>query len=170
MKISFADAASELEDLCQKIDKAEEIGPLLQSLFEERHESFVDSVDRKIRYRAYLESQINKAMEISEAWQIRANNLSNIKEKLDYLIFNTIKANPNLKFQGRLGGFRLQKSNPKLVIDEKILASQFFIEHKLTKPNRNAILTALDAGETVEGAHLEQGEHLRTTKEISNEE
>jgi hypothetical protein len=170
MKISFVDAASELEELCQKIDNAEEIGPLLQQLFEQRHESFIDSVDRKIRYRAYLESQMQKANHLASVWDSRSHSLAMILSDLNNIIVNTIKANPNLKFQGRLGGFRLQKSPKKLILDEEKLASQFFSEQKITKPNKELIMEYLNCGSEVEGARFEQGEHLRTTKEIANEE
>lgn len=168
-KISFADAASELESLCETIDNLDDIGPLISRLFEEKKESLADSVDRRLRYRYFLESQIAKAEEIELAWNSRKETLQRIRNHLNNHTLMTMKANPGLKFNGALGGFRIQKSPPKLILEESKIAKEYIIEETVTKPDRVAIFSLLKSGIPVEGAHLEQGEHIRITKEISNE-
>lgn len=165
-KISFADAAADFERICDTIDNLDEIGPLVTNLFEKRQQTFAEKVDFMLRARWYLESQVEHSHAMIEDFQKRCKALTRSRDSLNQYVLMTMRASPDLEFRGKYGGFRIQKSPKRLVLDETKLPASFFKEEILRKPDKEKILEAIVAGEEISGASQEQGEHVRITKEM----
>src|SRR3990167_1395036 len=102
-KISFADAALEVERICDEIEDLEEIDERVSSLFSEAIENLSETVDRRVRFLDYLDSQIKQATENVDIFHHRKKILEKTKDQVKQRTVETIKANPKLKFKGTLG-------------------------------------------------------------------
>lgn len=161
-KISFFDAASELERICEKIDTIEELDKELTEQFDQKLLSMKEMVDKRARYLLYAESQIKAAERLEFSWATRKKSFTKAYERIKANTLHTMKCYPDTHFNGTLGGFRIQKNPKKLVIDEtKLDKDEWYIANLVRTPNKEAILKALVAGDTIEGARIEQGEHVR---------
>lgn len=164
-RISFSQAASDLEHICDTIDNLEDdIGPIIEKLFSERIESFSESVDRRIKYIAYLDSQILLCHENEKDWYLRRQRLQKTLNQIKSRTIETIKANPNLKYKGKLGSFVLRKSASVIIDDISLLPQEFVQIKSETIPLKNDIKQSLKSGKPVSGAKLEERENLQITK------
>ncbi len=162
--ISFYDAATNLERICEDIDYADDITQELKDVFAEANDNLTTAVDRRISYIKYCESQIDAALNMREEWNDRAKKFQKILERIKLETIDTIKANPNLPYRGEMGKLRVQRNSaPTLCIDEANFApSQNCYIEKISKTlNKQMIIEELKAGNEISGAWLEYGEHLR---------
>lgn len=161
--ISFQEAATNLERICDKIDNAEEISAELQSAFAEAGQDLASSVDRRISYIKYCESQIDAARNMREEWNDRANKFETILARIKQDAIAAIKANPNLPYKGKMGSLRVQKNSvPRLIIDDSQFSCDDYTQVETTTwLDKAAIIDDIKAGRPLLGARLEYGEHLR---------
>ena len=165
-KISFAEAALVLEQLCDEVEKAENIEDAFLSKFAESTHDLSEAVDRRISYIKYAESQIALCQQMKEQWHNRSKKFSKIIERLEANTMETIKANRKLLYKGQLGSFNIQKNSmPSLVLDNtdefmERYSNSIYVD-QIPKINNSEIKKYLQAGEVLEGARLEYGEHLR---------
>lgn len=160
--ISLHEAASNLERICDNIDSVDDISAELQSAFVEAGQDLASSVDRRISYIKYCESQIDAARNMREEWDDRAKKFETILDRIKQDAIAAIKANPNLPYKGMLGKLRVQKnSTPTLVLTESFCAGIYNVDKVITSLDKKAIIEDLKQGEEIPGAKLEYGEHLR---------
>ncbi len=161
--ISFSEAATNLEAMCLEIDTAEELTAAIQALFKESVQDLEKSVDRRISYIKYAESQIASAKESANQWVRRQRHFESMLEKIKQNTVEVIKANPGVPYNGSLGALKVQKNPaPSLIIEEGDLEkfpSQYL--RTIQTLNRDAVKIDLMSGIEVDGAKLQWGEHLR---------
>lgn len=159
--ISLHEAASNLERICDTIDSVDDISAELQSAFAEAGQDLASSVDRRISYIKYCESQIDAARNMREEWDDRAKKFETILDRIKQDAIAAIKANPNLPYKGMLGKLRVQKnSTPYLVLDPDFDIMPYVVKLE-PRIDRSEIIKALKEGKEVPHAKLEYGEHLR---------
>lgn len=161
--ISFAEAATSLEALCAEIDTAPELTEAIKDLFVESVADLEKSVDRRISYIKYAESQIVAAKESAHQWVRRQRHFESMLEKIKQNTVEVIKANPGVPYKGNLGVLKVQKNPaPSVVLADDCLEripSQYI--RVIQTVNRDAVKEDLKNGIEVAGAKLEWGEHLR---------
>ncbi len=178
-KISLYDAAKELEGICAQVDDLEgdEIGELVGELLNRARASSVESVDRRIDYIRFAESQAQMAREMRNTWEKRLRTFERVAESIKANTLSIIKTNPGIPFEGSVEKFRVCKNaQPKLIHPltiqryqtEIILPDSFtpfldeYIETKTIHVlNKEALKKDLKAGKEILGAALELGEHIR---------
>lgn len=178
-KLSFRECAEDMERLCDQIDdlEGEELGVLVLELLDRSKHTLQESVDRRIAFIRYCESQEAKARELRNAWEARLRKFEKLTEKIKTDTLETMKANPGVPFHGTHEKFRVQKnSQPKLVhpltlrkeqievveIDEFAPLLDTFIESKIVHVLRKDLLKdAIKQGFKQTGVSLEIGEHIR---------
>lgn len=160
-KISFLDAANHLEQICDKVDSIDEIDKEIEGLFTEATSDLSESVDRRIYFIKYAESQIIAAKKMREEWDSRVKRFEAMIIKIKQSTIETMKAFPNLPYKGETGSFRIQKNSvPSIRIwDEGIIPEDYYIISRAV--SRALIKGAIDAGFNVDGVSVEYGEHLR---------
>lgn len=184
-KLSFAEAAGDLERICQQIDNQEEtIEETLHEIFTQARDTLMEAVDRRIKYIKYTESQVRLAKEMRDEWSDRAQRL---EKALEYIKDDTkavIKENPGIPFRGSLGSVKIYKNaTPSLRIEPDslklakqtheiveyagTLAPMEYVEMKEVRVlNKEKLKNDLKAGKEIPGISLEQGDHVRITLEI----
>lgn len=178
-KITFREAAEDMERLCDQIDDLEgdQIGVLVQELLKRSQENLADSVDRRISFIRYCESQEAKAREMRNVWETRLRKFEKLQEKIRLDTLATMKANPGISFSGTDEKFRVQKnSQPKLIHPLSVHKEQFEVveidsfttlmhEYVLEKTvyilDKEALKKDLKSGKNITGSSLEIGEHIR---------
>lgn len=83
-------------------------------------------------------------------------NIKTMKESLQ----SAMEVTGKKKFKTNLFSFNIQKNPPSVVIDKEDDIPPEYLKIK-TEPDKTAIKEALNAGEVIEFAHLEQAETLR---------
>ncbi len=167
-RLSFADAANELENLCQQIDETEEnLGELVSQLFNRAQDTLKDSIDRRIKFIKYAESQIIVAKDMRDEWAHRAQMF---EKTIEYIKENTkqvIKMNPGLPMKGNIGGFKLYKNSmPSLhILPGARIPDQYWL-YPMPVIDKVKMRDDLKKDIAVEGAFLEYGEHVRIGLEI----
>lgn len=159
--ISFYEASQRLEYMCDAVDSTEITDELIKD-FAECKEDFSSAVDQRISYIKYCESQIDLATKMQNEWHDRASKFKNIIARIKQNTIDTINANPNLPYKGKLGSVRIQKNSvPALRYDEDdFLHNERY--RKISYSVDTQMLTRdLKQGIPVPGASLEWGEHLR---------
>lgn len=183
-KLSFAEAAHDLEQLCEQIDDAENISAMLHDMFDRARETLQESVDKRIKYVKYAETQLRLAKEMRDEWATRAQRF---EKALEYIKDNTkevIKANPGIPFRGSLGSVKVCKNSvPSLRIDPDcvilakhtqelveymgVIAPEEYIENiEIRVLNKEKLKADLKAGKEVPGITLEHGDHVRITLDV----
>ena len=160
--ISFFDAATTLEKICDQIDNSMEVTDMLRETFLESVDNLEAAVDRRISFIKYAESQIAAAKRMRDQWQDRAERFEKIVDSVEESTKMFMKSYPNMPYKGKLGSLRLQKNSvPALIIDREELdvSDEYFVHH--TTLNKSKIKEELMNGKDIEGARLEYGEHLR---------
>lgn len=158
--ISFFDAASELEGLCDRIDALDELDPQVSAIFINYRSNLCAAIDKRISFINYAQSQSLLAKERGNEWHKRHKKFERIIEKLKDDTINVINSSPNLPYVGTLGTLKVQNNSmPSVVLEENILNSEYF---KIIKtPDRQRVKDDLLNGVKVKGASLEYGKHLR---------
>lgn len=162
MNLSLADAAFELEKLCDAIDESGNLDEQVHALFQEHVESFEAEVDRRIKAIWYLESQRDKANAMIALWQKRLDKTVKALDGIKAHTMITLK-NYNRPFRGELGEIRIKRhSVPRLVIAVQSPELETYMEAKVTLVlDRPTLKKDLLAGLTVPGALLVHTESLR---------
>lgn len=165
--ISFADAASNLERICQDIEHTDLHGIIEHELeFHSAKESLAANVDRRYSYIQYLQSQIDFAEKERGSWAKRVGTLTAALESIRDHTLNTMLANPGLKFVGHFGGFQATRSAPALeVFDVKKVPSEFKELKEEYVVDRASLKNHLIQGGSADGARLTQNMHIRMIKE-----
>lgn len=163
MKISFAEAANSLENICNEIDNLADIDEAIQLVFKETVDELAHAVDRRISYLEYADSQIYIAKKMRDSWVERIRKFETITQRIKSSTIETMKLNPNLPYKGELGSFRVQKNTqPSLIIRKEEALWMNPDWHKLESVlDKAAIKRDLLNGSVTEGAYLEYGDHLR---------
>ncbi len=162
-KISFAEAATTLEHLCDQIDNADVIADNIQTIFKQSTDDLSAAVNRRISYLKYAESQLEGAKKMRDTWNARATKFVKVIERIKADTMATMKANPNLPYKGTLGVFSIRKnSQPSLIIDNEtfVRCCADFIQVK-EEIDKVSLKVALLNGQEITGVRLEYGEHLR---------
>lgn len=162
-KLSFSEAAADLEILCEQIDDGADINQLVTQLFNRAQDELKDAVDRRIKFIKYAESQVVIAKEMRDEWAARAKRFEKAMEYIKNNTKEVIKANPNIPYKGTIGGFKLYKnSQPSLkLIDEVFDELDYVKVVEETVFESDRLRQDLKDGKIVMGASLEYGEHLR---------
>lgn len=160
MKISFFEAASQLEAICTTVDSADEITEAIEDIFSVSMTTLSESVDRRIAFLEYAESQIEHAKKRRDKWANRAKQFERALERIKTNTIQVMKNAPDLPYRGELGTLKIQKnSQPSVIVDETSLHSDYC--NVSYAPNRTRIKEAILDGTEVAGARLEYGEHLK---------
>lgn len=164
MMISFLEAATKLESLCAEIDDAEELTEQLKEEFDRDVENLAETVDKRISFIKYAESQIKLATEMQDQWIIRKKKFQTALESVKNSTMDMMKSAPNLPYKGNLGNFRIQKNSvPTLICNE-----EWFLNNDQclrASVDLGAVRDRIKRGDDkewpIEVARLEYGEHLR---------
>lgn len=163
MKISLSEAAGLLEHLCDNIANSDQVDHTLELFFKTYMNNLSESVDRRISYIKYAESQIKMATEMRDSWDARIKRFNAVIERIKVNTIETMKGNPSIPYKGSFGSLSIRRNaQPSLVIQsekELFYQKEFIIEKR--EINRAALKTSLLAGTNIPGASLEYGEHLR---------
>lgn len=164
--ISFLEAAIELERLCDKVDSIDEITPVIEKIFSAATSDLSESVDRRISFIKYAESQIESGKTMRDQWDARIKRFERILNDIKHQTTEVMKSSPNLPYKGQLGSLKVQKNSvPSLVFEnaDHFMRQYFYsvyVDH-VPKINNAEVKKYLQAGEILEGTKLEYGEHLR---------
>lgn len=171
MSISFAEAASNLERICQDIDESEIDNIIANEIgFNAAKDALVKNVDRRINYLQYLRSQISYAEKERASWSERLARLVLLEERIKFNTVKTLQANKGLKFAGYRGTIVLTNSNPTVIVNDESLIPAEYKEAKMTHIIKKSLIkTAILKGESVDGARLERKAHIKILKESSSQ-
>lgn len=165
LKITFEDAAVQLERLCEQVNSLTEITPFIQELFSESKEDLASAVDRRIRFIRYAESQIPYSEKMAKDWKRRAKSFETIVDSVERNTIEFMKAYPDLPYVGALGSLRVQKNPPKLVFDNedefREKNTEFLLVKHTVDIDKDRIRKLLNEGKSIEGVRFEQGDQLR---------
>lgn len=178
-KLSFREAAEEMERLCDQVDDLEgdQIGILVIELLNRQQQTMIETVDKRIALLRYCESQEAKAREMRNLWETRLRTFEKFTDNIKSYTLMTIKANPGIPYHGSTEKFRVQKnSQAKLIHPLSVHKEQIeivemdcftnaldtYIESKTVYVlNKEALKKDLKSGKEIFGTSLETGEHIR---------
>lgn len=179
-KISLAEAARELEAVCDKISESDEYDVHLQAAFSDALNELSSSVDRRISFITYLDGAVDQAKNIEKMWQKRRRILERMLDRLKEYTLQNMLMEPNIYFRGKLGELKvrtagLAKMHLKGVLDQ--VDGKFIDEtdeatlktlnpyKRFLKPgfilDRGLLKQALERGEKLEDAMIEKGKSVQ---------
>lgn len=167
--ISMSDAARDLEVICEAVTEVDDITPLIAELFESRKLDLAQSVDQRIRWLEYLDSQITHCDKIAKMWADRKSSVQKVLDRIKLKTMEEIKSFSDEKgstvpMVGSLGGFKIVKnSKPTLIVDEndEDIKGFYTVEKVETVIDKAALRQDLMNGIKMKAARLHHGEHLR---------
>lgn len=165
--INFAMEAAAIEMLSEYFDPVPDQGAIqdtiLAELLKQREEDFTHTVDRRIKFIKYVESQLEAAKGELERWKKRRDKMEALLEAIKKDTIDVMHANPSLSYKGELGTLKVQRnSQPSLVLTGGFEAPKDYIRLDPVL-DRAKLKTALIQGAVIPGAELKHGEHLRVT-------
>lgn len=161
--ITLADAAEDLERICDTIANADEITEDMLNLFQKSKEEVEKEVDRAFRYKHYAESQAEYAKKVANEWYERSEKMLAIVDKIKASALATAKSS-SVPLESPNGKIKIRKNSvPSLKYNTELLPKDYLMVVSQEFVDTVKIKQALLAGEKVEGATLEWGEHVRFT-------
>lgn len=173
VKIPMGWAAAALAEMCDAIDAGAEPSDVLVQVFHDRKLELRDAVDRRIAFFQVVKGQIDAAKAARNAYAEQAKRLEALLEAMKARTKEIIEEHPDLPYEGDLGKLCVQKSPPavKVMFEDRTLdketidlfgISERFIRTKVTyELDTKAVKAAIEAGEDIPWARIEQGTHLR---------
>lgn len=161
--ISMGAAATQMEMLCDKLEKSEDITEEMRSLFADFQKDISKSVDWHIQCIEYLKSQVEHSGKIMGLWRARNAHATKILEDYKASTLGIVKSS-TVPMKGNLGKFiAVKNSKETLIVDEndEDIKGFYTVEKVTSVLDKEAIRKDLANGITMKGARLEQGEHLR---------
>ena len=183
-KLSFADAAFEMERICEQLDEVEDIGVLIQEVFNNAKDDLKSAIDRRIKFIKYAESQILIAKDMRDQWATRAERFEKTIEQLKKNTIDVMKANPALPYKGTIGAFKIYKnSQPSMTFDYDTVElsrrnievvdrmgtcapSEYVTIQEVRILDKARLKEDIKNGKEVAGVSLEYGEHVRMNLNI----
>lgn len=167
-RLSFADAAAELEILCEHIESLDELDTAIHAAFSRSQDSLKDSIDRRIKFLKYAESQVAIAKGMRDEWSKRAFRFETTIERIKADTLGVMKANPDLPYKGTIGGFKRYKNSvPSLEMDENWAEDpSYFVTKTISSLDKERLRADLKTGKEIPGVSLRYGEHVRVSTEI----
>lgn len=160
MNISFSEAASELERICDEIDNADQVDAALTEAFDAKIKSVQETIDKRITFRMYASSQIDLAQAQIDSWVKRKRKFERTLDWINADTLHVMKCYPGLPFTGALGAFRIRKSPKKLMLKENELPPHY-LRPGPSFYDKDEIRKDLNDGKDVPGAKFVQEEHVR---------
>ena len=157
--------AASLESLL--IESGGELTPDLEALLNEVEKNLTEKADGYSAVLARLEHAQAGWAEQAEKYQRVASSIGFLRSQLKERIKMAMIAMGRDEIRCGLVRFKLQKTNPSLVIDDKMLPLSYQIVETTYKPDKERIRSELKAGATIPGATLQSGQCLR---EYANKE
>lgn len=117
-------------------------------------DSYAIFVDRLEYEAGYFKA---KAKELQAAAKVLENAQERLKENLK----NAMRALKQDEIKGQDYKFKLSRSRPKLILDEKVLPGDFKTQVVSYEPDKDKIQDAINAGLEVPGAKIEETFSLR---------
>lgn len=165
--ISFAEAAQDLEALCEKIDEIEDVGPIIQQMFTRAQDDLKATVDRRIKFLKYAESQMTMAKKMRDQWGDRAQRFEKTIEYIKNDTLQTMKLNPNLPYRGSIGGFKVfRNSQPSIIYTDDFIPAEYIEESIVVTTNKEKLRKDLLEGKEIPGCKLQYGEHIRVSLDV----
>lgn len=153
-----------LYDIAKGIAKIEEYiedEKLLAEYLESANLQLRDKVDATVRVIRMFEGSADAIdSEIKRLTELKKNRLANA-ERVEKWIAYAMQANNIEKIDTDLFKIGFRKSKAVVVEDEKMLDSKFISVKVVEKPDLTAIKKAIDEGEEVAGAHIEERKNLQ---------
>lgn len=108
--------------------------------------------------------QANQAMlkSMADKYNAAARTLTNFEDSLKDRIKLAMINLDRTELLGHSTRFKLIKSKPKLVIDESKLSDDYMKTTVQKVPDKDLIRDALDSGQTIQGAKLEEVHYVRS--------
>lgn len=159
--VSLGDAAHFLEHLCEEIDDfGGDVDAYMHERFDLAIADLAEACNRRVRFMRYAEHAAEGARKEAERWRKRAAALEASHDWIRSITMQVMIQNPGLPFKGSEGTFRIYRNaTPTLRVDEALLPDSFL---KIRcEPDKEKIKEALLRGESVPGALLEHGQHIR---------
>lgn len=125
---SLTTIVSAIDELLQEIDAEE--GEVTNDQWEAltRHsDSLQDKCDGYIKFRDVLRSQIQMYKEEKERVESNIKTRKNLLKRMDKYLAYVIKANPDKKFEGKLGSIKLAKYPPRMLSDVNFVGSNLVL-------------------------------------------
>lgn len=186
LPISLADVAYMVERFCEWLQENKDdevsLGEWLNGEIQggEIEITLKESVDKRIRFKTYLDGAIPAAKDMRDMWANRVKALDRAlewwKNDTKFVLENSTCA----QFKGSLGTLKLQNNSvrslevdiPKTSVTISNVIGEIGTEFSWVDPrftrtiaykalNIDAIKMALEAGEVIPWARLEQGQHVR---------
>lgn len=110
-----------------------------------------------------LESSAEQIKLAEKAMAERRKQLENKADSVKQYLFDNMKRVGVTKIESPYFALTIKKNPPSVIIDDaSLIPSQYMVTPPAPppSPDKAAIKAALQAGEVVEGAHIEQGERL----------
>lgn len=177
---SLAHYATEVELICQEIDAVDgPIPPELVARFAAAQGELVGKVDRFIGFLDALKSRVALLKEHRDRATKAIRAAEGFERGLKEYVRTTMQAMPGIPYKGETGAFRLQRNPPSLKIDfprddktiyQAVDPVMLTLEPTLADYVKTVtayvidtekLKAALDAGEKIPWARIEQGVHLR---------
>ena len=175
-KTPLAEAALILAELCDLIDGGAEIGPALMGAFNDTRLQLADAVDRRICFDTWIKGAQNAARRARDEWATRAKQLDALHDAFKENTKAVLLQAPDLPYQGKLGKIALQKNPPalRLAFGDKYVTletiemfgipDRFLRVETIRSVDIGAVKEAIQGGDQVPWAEIEQGQHVRFRK------
>jgi hypothetical protein len=108
-----------------------------------------------------IESAAAQMKRRKDAFAIQEKRLTNERDRMWNRIKLAMKEMDRTEIRGRYYRFQLQRSKPKLIIDESLLPDQFKMIVQETKPDKAKIEAVLAEGLEIPGVTLEESGTLK---------
>lgn len=163
VKKSLVQIAFEFEHLMDQINNPEgEITLELESLIGISSEELSNKLDAYGYLMDRLESEQEQYKKKADAYYSKATRCKDTAEKIKENIKAVMVQMEAKKLSGDDYTFTISPAKPKvLVIDENQIPTSYFRQEIVSKLSKDAVREAIEKGETVSGATLEQSYTLR---------
>lgn len=145
------------------VESEGEISPDIERQVEITEDMLSLKIDKYDFLMKKLESEEAHWKERADAYAKVARTCNNVRAKMKDRIKEVMISLGKKEIIGETTTFKLTNSNPKLIINEKELPSDYVVETVIIEPNKDKIKDALKNGKSVTGAYLEEVLALRTS-------
>lgn len=176
-KTPLHQAALDLSAVCQAVDELDDIPAVLLSIVGELKAELSSSVDRQILFRKMVDSQIDNAKQMKDAWSHRQKVLENVKASHDGYMLSSIVGS-TIPFRGQQGEIKAQQNPVSMVLEIKTdrrsiesvtsedlerlkVPIRYVQENTFLSLNKDAIKKDLQDGVELGWARLVRNKHIR---------
>ena len=157
--IQIAQDSAALEELLQ--EEGGELSETLETFLAEIETGLSTKADNYYAMMDHLNATGERYRKRSEAYRAAAKSAENVVERMKERIHAAMKLMGVQEIEGKSIRFKIQNSPASLVLDGSAPLPPDMTIVTVT-PDSAKIKAALKAGETVPGARLEQGTHVRS--------